>query len=97
MATINVHPNQHNNKIRNKILSTLKTNKFNPEIVGERYWYNYYLRVSELVWARNLIDGYKIEVFAGKYGEHLGTFELNYENVNKTPNLITKYVNEYYL
>ena len=49
--------------VENKILKALKTNKLNPEILGERIWFNYFIRVTELVWARNNYDGYQIDVF----------------------------------
>ena len=48
----------HMQTIETKIRKALETNKLNPEILGERNWYNYYISVIELVWARNLYDGY---------------------------------------
>jgi hypothetical protein len=59
--------------VENKILKALKTNKLNPEILGERNWYNYFIRVTELFWKNNYFDGYKIEVYDEKYGNHLTT------------------------
>jgi len=59
--------------IEEKIKCAVKTNRLNPEKIGERYWYNYFIRTTELVWSRNLHDGYKIEVYNEKYGEHLAT------------------------
>jgi hypothetical protein len=56
-----------------QILKALKTNKLNPQILGERKWYNYFIRVTELVWSNNIHDGYKIEVYNEKYGIHLTT------------------------
>ena len=61
------------NKLENKILKAIETNKLNPEILGERNWYNYFIRVTELVCSRNNYDGYKIEVYEKKYGSHLNT------------------------
>ena len=61
------------NKIRNAILG----NKFNPEILGERNWYNYFIRVTQLVWARNNCDGYQIEVYSdSSKQEHLVTVTI---------------------
>jgi len=59
--------------IEEKIKQAIKNNKLNPEILGERNWYNYFIRVTELVWARNKHDGYQIEVYSEKYGKHLST------------------------
>ncbi|MFY8187823.1 MAG: hypothetical protein ACOVLC_07670 [Flavobacterium sp.] len=59
--------------IETKILKVLKTNKLNPQILGERNWYNYFIRVTELVWRSNIYDGYKIEVYNEKYGIYLIT------------------------
>ena len=57
-------------RIEDKILKAIKTNKLNPSILGERKWYNYFIRVTEQVWARNFHDGYLIEVYDEKYGNH---------------------------
>jgi hypothetical protein len=57
--------------VETKISKALKTKKLNPEILGERKWYNYFIRTTELVWSRNNYDGYKIEVYTEKYGAHL--------------------------
>ncbi|MCL2436048.1 MAG: hypothetical protein FWD09_07955 [Lentimicrobiaceae bacterium] len=62
--------------IEEKIKRAIKTNKLNPEILGERLWYNYFVRITELVWKRNFHDGYKIEVYTEKYGEHLATVKV---------------------
>lgn len=59
------------NNIESKILKAINSNKLNPTILGERKWYNYFIRVTELVWSRNFHDGYKIEVYDEKYGNHL--------------------------
>lgn len=59
--------------IETKIKKAIQNGKLNPEILGERKWYNYFIRVTELVWARNLWDGYQIEVYSGQYKKHLGT------------------------
>lgn len=59
--------------IQDKIKKALKTNKLNPNILGERNWYNYFIRTTELVWNRNFHDGYQIEVYSKQYGKHLTT------------------------
>jgi hypothetical protein len=59
--------------IEEKIKQAVETHKLNPEILGERYWYGYYIRTTELVWARNFYDGYNIEVYEEQYGQHLAT------------------------
>jgi hypothetical protein len=63
--------------IETKILKAIETNKLNPEIIGERYWYNYFICVTELVWARNMHDGYQIEVYIDySKREFLGTIKI---------------------
>ncbi len=59
--------------IQEKIKQSVRTNKLNPEILGERKWYNYFIIVTELIWSRNLKDGYQIEVYCEKYGKHITT------------------------
>jgi hypothetical protein len=42
-------------------------------------WYNYYLEIGELVWARNFRDGYQIHVYdSEERKEHYGTFTVDY-------------------
>ncbi|NMR34404.1 hypothetical protein HIO71_09310 [Chryseobacterium aquaticum] len=63
--------------LENKVLKALKTNKLNPEILGERNWYNYFICVTELVWSRNNHDGYKIDVFTDNSKiEHLASVKI---------------------
>jgi hypothetical protein len=62
--------------IESKIKRAIKTKKLNPEILGERNWYNYFIRITELVWKSNNYDGYKIEVYNEKYGNHLTTIVI---------------------
>ena len=63
-----------------KILNALKTNKLNPTKLGERKWYNYFISVDELIWARNFIDGYLIHIYSDEYKtEHLATYILTYD------------------
>lgn len=45
-------------------MKTLKTNKLNPEILRERNWYDYFIRVTEMVWNRNNYEGYQIEIYS---------------------------------
>ena len=59
--------------IEEKIRKAIKTNRLNPEKLGERNWYQYFIRISELIWLRNNHDGYKIEVYSEKNGNHLKT------------------------
>lgn len=68
------------NKIQSKILTALKTKKLNPTKLGERKWYNYFISVDELVWARNFIDGYLIHIYSDEFKtEHLATYTLTYD------------------
>ncbi len=56
--------------IETKIHKALQTNKLNPEILGERYWYHYFISTVKLVWARNNHDGYKIDVYSDESKTH---------------------------
>jgi len=62
--------------LEEKIKRAIETNKLNPEKLGERNRYGYFIRTTELVWARNFYDGYQIEVYNEKYGEHLATITI---------------------
>ena len=65
------------NKIEFKILNSIETKKLNPEILGERKWYNYFIRITELVWSRNNFDGYQIEVYSDNTKkEYLATITI---------------------
>lgn len=65
------------NNIETKILQAIKFKKLNPEVLGGRNWYNYYLMITELVWSRNLFDGYRIEVYKdSSKREHLITLKV---------------------
>ena len=71
-------------KLQNKILNALQTNKFNPEKLGDRKWYNFFISVQELFWARNFIDGYLIHIYSDVYkSEHLATYTLSYNYIEK--------------
>jgi hypothetical protein len=72
------------NEIQAKLLNALKNNKLNPNKTGERQWYNYFISVDELVWARNYIDAYLIHIYSNEYKkEHLATYTLTYDVVKK--------------
>jgi hypothetical protein len=62
--------------IETKIKRAILNNKLNPEILGERSWYNYFIRITELIWTRNNHDGYKFEVYNQKHGQHLITVTI---------------------
>jgi len=69
-------------KLHAKIQNALKTNKLNPTKLGERKWYNYFISVNELVWAKNFIDGYLIHIYSDECKfEHLATYTLTYDVV----------------
>jgi ppGpp synthetase/RelA/SpoT-type nucleotidyltranferase len=55
---------------------------------GSREWHKMYLDITPLVWARNMQDGYKIDVYSERYGEHLGTIDIDYA---REPNTIISY------
>lgn len=80
------------NKLQAKIFKALETNKLNPAKLGERKWYNYFISVNELVWARNFIDGYSIDIYSNenKYN-HLATYTLTYD-VFKKEAVLKKYL-----
>jgi hypothetical protein len=63
-------------KIESKIKRAIETNKLNPEILGERNWFKYFIRITELTWKRNNHNGYKIEVYNEKYGDHLASITI---------------------
>ena len=62
--------------IEEKIRKAIETNKLNPKILGERNWCQYFICVTELVWSRNLHDGYKVEVYEKQSREHLATLTI---------------------
>ena len=76
--------------LEQKLKYAIDNDKFNFEkFFGNGHkWYNYYIVVVELVWARNLCDGYEIYVYDNEYKDnHIVTFTLDY---------ITAYNNGYY-
>lgn len=76
-------------KHQTNILTALKTNKLNPNKLGERKWYNYFIAVDELIWARNFVDGYSIDIYSDEYKtEHLATYTITYD-VFKNEDVLT--------
>ncbi len=59
-------------KIESKIHRAIAYGRLNPTILGRRKWYNYVICSDELIWARNLRDGYQIHVY-DLYENHLVT------------------------
>ena len=82
-------------KLQTKILNALKTNKFNPNNLEERNWYNYFISVDELIWARNFIDGYLIHIYSDEYKtEHLASYKLTYDVIKRKDILQVDYERE---
>jgi len=61
-------------KIKQKILNAIDNDRFKLT-VWKRTWYNYVVDIQELVWARNLHDGYNIYVY-DKDELHLETIKI---------------------
>lgn len=64
------------NNLESQMLKSIETKRLNPEILGERKWCNYFIRITELVWSRNFHDGYLIEVYTCKHGNHLASITI---------------------
>ncbi|AMO20607.1 hypothetical protein B0A78_01820 [Flavobacterium columnare NBRC 100251 = ATCC 23463] len=65
------------NALDKKVYKTIVTNKLNPKIIGERNWYIYFIRVTELIWIRNNYDGYLIEIYSDcSKTKHLTTIKI---------------------
>ena len=66
--------------LEEKLRGAVENDRFNYEkYFNGCKWYNYYLEVIELVWARNLYDGYEINVYDSEVNsEHYGTFTVDY-------------------
>ena len=58
--------------IENKIKKAVR-NKQLKLVAGKRKWRNFHITIVELVWGRNLWDGYEIHVYTEEYGQHLVT------------------------
>ncbi|MBC6427023.1 MAG: hypothetical protein GDA51_11290 [Ekhidna sp.] len=59
--------------IKEKIVNAISNKKLNIDQEGERFWYNYKIRITKLYWTRNLFDGYQIEVYDKYSNKHLET------------------------
>lgn len=62
--------------IENKVKKAILNKKLNVTCLGERNWYSYFVRITELFGDRNNYDGYKVEVYNEKYGDHLATIVI---------------------
>ncbi len=59
--------------LQEKLTKAIDNGKLSLKFEGEKYWFNYKLRITILFWSRNLFDGYQIEVFDKKTDQHLET------------------------
>ena len=60
-------------KIEEKIITAIDNNKLKLQN-GERNWYQYYISIKELVWARNNHDGFVIDVYSDEFkSSHITT------------------------
>ncbi len=53
---------------------------------GERFWRKYYIRITELIWARNFEEGYQIELYEENKNHHIGSVLINrlsWERISK--------------
>ncbi len=57
--------------IEEKIKSAVDSGRLNLNKFGWRKWHKYYINTMELVWARNMHDGYQIDVYDGRTENHL--------------------------
>ena len=58
--------------IKQYIEKAVKNNRLKLES-GQRNWRKYFISITELVWGRNQVDGYKIEVYDEQYRRHLAS------------------------
>lgn len=59
--------------IKYKVITAIENNKLRLKN-GDRNWYQYYISVRELTWARNNHDGFVIDVYSDEYkSSHLVT------------------------
>lgn len=71
------------NRRLKRIISVVKRESRSLKLVGgTKQWFCYRLDITELVWGRNLMDGYQIEVHDRIRGNHLGTITVD-NNLNK--------------
>lgn len=59
--------------MKEKIINAILNKRLNIAKEGMRYWYSYQLRITKLYWARNLFDGYQIEIYDKYSNKHLET------------------------
>lgn len=63
--------------IESKIKQAIQGKKLKPTILGEINWCNYFISVTELVWAKNNHDGYQIDVYSDILKtQHLVSFKI---------------------
>ena len=62
-------------RIEDKIKKAIDNNQLKL-IEGGRVWRNYYITITELVWGRNLWDGYEIHIYTEEYGKHLSSVRI---------------------
>jgi hypothetical protein len=78
--------NQSDSKITRRlkrIISVIKQASRSLKLAGgSKSWFCYRLDITELVWGRNLMDGYQVEVYDRIRGNHLGTITVD-NNLNK--------------
>jgi hypothetical protein len=66
-----------------RIISVIKRESRSLKLAGgTKAWFCYRLDITPLVWARNLMDGFQIEVYDRIRGSHLGTITVD-NNLNK--------------
>ncbi len=59
--------------IEEKIIKAVENNKLKLKN-GERNWYQFYISVTKLFWARNNHDGFVIDIYSdGDKTSHLAT------------------------
>jgi len=51
--------------IKYKVISAVENNKLKLKN-GDRNWYQYYISVRELTWARNNHDGFIIDIYSNE-------------------------------
>ena len=67
--------------LEEKLRNAVENNRFNYEKhFGDGCkWHDYHLIVNELVWARNIWDGYEIDVYTNEYRkQHIATLMVDY-------------------
>lgn len=63
-------------KVMSRLMKALQGDRFNyPKNGGSKKYYGLDLCITKLIWARNLIDGWTIEV--SDQGKHRGTIKID--------------------